>query len=121
MRRSANTSVQLRRKLRSRRGETMMETLVAIAMILLSSAVMLTMILAAGRANARAAARDQQLYQAISQAEVGRETGGTASLAVTVNGSAVDGSPLTVKLCGDGDSSDGLLWSYRYEKEGGGS
>ena len=121
MRRSGKRDTMLRRKLHSRSGETMMETLVAIAIILVSSAVMLTMILAAGRVNSRAAARDQQLYQAVSQAEAGHGPGGSASLAVSVNGSAVEGSPISGKLCGDGDSSGGLLRGYRYEKEGGGS
>ncbi len=105
--------MKLRSRLASRRGETLTETLAAILIVGLSSAVLAGMVAASARMNSAAAAADSALYEAVAKAESGVPAGGgTAEVTVTVGG---ESHTFSSALCGDENVP---LYSYRYEKEG---
>ncbi len=91
--------------MRARRGETLTEALVGILIVGLSSAVLAAMIVSAARMNEAAAARDEALYAAVTEAENGTLSGGEGteeSIEVQVQ---VAGKThiFAAKLCGDKD------------------
>ena len=76
----------MKKKLRSKRGETLLEVLVSVVIIALSAAMLATMITAATRMAVDADIAIDELYEQLSSAE------GTAGFTgtVTVNGKTVD-------------------------------
>ncbi|MDO4516821.1 MAG: hypothetical protein Q4C76_06780 [Bacillota bacterium] len=119
--------MRLWNKLASRRGETLTETLVAILVVALSSAILATMIGAASRMNKTAMEKDAQLYGAVTAAETKTTevTEETPQVEVTVGSKTVtfgtDGTG-TIEYYSDvSDNENGTLYSYRYTKGGGGS
>lgn len=106
--------MRLWNKLASSRGETLTETLVAVLIVVLSSALLAGMITAASRINARASTMDEALYEAVANAETGKQVT-TATKTVKVN-VTVKGEPyeFDCNLCGDGDVP---LYSYRIKPE----
>lgn len=72
----------LLRKARSRRAETLTETLTALLVVGLASAALAGMVGASARMNAEAMERDEALYAAVTRAETG--TGDSAEGRVTV-------------------------------------
>ena len=92
----------MKKKLLSRRGETIAEVLVAVLLIMLASAAFAAMVSSASKVNAKAEAQDEKLYAALTAAET--KSNGT------------DG---TVSVTGAGDFSvsyysdtDGTLYAY---------
>ena len=84
------------KKLKSKRGETLTETLVSILIIAMASA----------RLTKRAEAADAQFYEELSAAEAGRGEDGDAAITLTVGGSSGE---LPVVISG----GSGELKSYR--------
>ena len=98
-------------KLQARRGETLIETMAALLVIGLASAVFLTMVLSSSRINERAAIRDGHFYEDLTQAEA--TTGDVPAVgSVTVGEDSV-----TVDVYG-GEKGD--LHSYRLSQKGAG-
>lgn len=97
----------MRRKLASRRGETLTETLVGILIVGLCSAALACMAAVSARANSAAAAEDAALYGAVTEAEAGGTPIGSVTVTVTV-----DGRPhaFASALYGSGDVP---LYAYR--------
>lgn len=98
-------------KLRSRKGETLTETLVALLIVGLSSVVLASMIGAASRMGIQAAERDEELREEISAAET--RTGSGQSGDVTVK---IDGTDINFPVSYYGE--EGKLHSYQYVKPG---
>ena len=73
----------LKQKWKSQSGETLTEALCALLIVVLSSAVMATMIATAVHLNAGADQRDQALYSELTAAEVQNSPTGTGSVTVT--------------------------------------
>ncbi len=100
------------RKLTSRRGETLIETLAGILIVGLSSAILAGMVVVSARINAAAATADTALYAAVTKAESGELIGGgTEEVTVTVDS---ESHTFLSALCGDGELP---LYSYRFQKE----
>lgn len=78
---------RLKRKLASRRGETLVEVLVSILLAGLSVLLLVSMLSAAARFNTAARQADARLYAELSAAE-GRtqEVDGSASLSLVIGG-----------------------------------
>lgn len=102
--------MNIHKKLRSRRGETLTETLAAVLLVGLASVVLASMIGAASHIRAQALEQDASLYQEIASAE--SRTGAGSSGFVKVDGEQFD-----VTYYGE----EGQLRSYAYEKGGGGA
>lgn len=97
----------MKRKLKSCKGETLIETLAAILVISLGSAAFAGMVSVSAEFNSAALTRDTAYYDALSEAEpapAGAETG-------TVK---VGGDEVTVTFTGDPETS--RLVSYRSKK-----
>ena len=107
-------------KLRSRKGETLTETLVALLIVGLSSVVLASMIGAASRMGVQAKEQDEKLRDAVTAVETQPDeakTGETDSkVQVTIGSNPAE--DFTVAYYSD---ADGTLYSYRYEKQTGGS
>ncbi len=102
--------MKLRKKLASRRGESLTEALVGILIVALSSVVLAAMVTAASHMNAAAIARDKALYDAVTNAESGTPAG-TQEVTVTVT-VGEETHTFDAGLCGD----DGLpLYGYDYK------
>ena len=105
--------MRIRKKLRSRRGETLAETLVALLIIGLASAALAAMIGAAVHMSTASIKRDNELRAAVTALETGTGTETTAgTVKVSVGGAEQD---VTVIYESAGD---GML--YAYHKGGGG-
>lgn len=106
--------MRIHNKLRSRRGETLTETLVGILLVGLASVVLASMVGASSRMSAQALKRDADLYEEIASAETrtGDSSGGRVT--VWIGGSHQD---FSVTYYGE----EGQLRSYGYEKGGGGA
>ncbi len=114
------------KKLASRRGETLTETLVGVLIVGLASVVLASMAVASSNMNAAAIKADKALYSAVSNAEQGTlkdgdpAAGGTTDkieVTVTLDGAPTGGGTsygFEATLCGDKDLP---LCSYRYHKE----
>lgn len=99
----------MRRKLKSRRGETLVETLAAILMVSLSSALFLTLITAGVRISAAGDDKMQQLNEEWSLAEEAAAGGGHAATGtITLT---QDGRKKSVEVTYYG--AEGGLRSYR--------
>lgn len=106
-------------KLRSRKGETLTETLVAILLVGLASVVLASMISAASRMGAQALEWDTALYEAVTAVETQPDEAKTeAAKKVQVTIGSEPAEDFTVAYYSD---ADGTLYSYRYEKQTGGS
>ena len=101
----------MKKKLLSRRGETIAEVLVAVLLIMIASAAFAAMVSSASTVNATAEAQDEKLYTAFSAAELQADETGTAGT-VTVTGV----EPFDVYYYSD---SDGNLYSYALKTGGG--
>lgn len=102
------------RKLRSRKGETLTETLVAVLIVGLASVVLASMIGAASRISTQVLEREKDLYEEIAAAET--QTGSGQDGVVTVRIGGTDKN-FAVSYYGGEDQ----LHSYSYEKGGSGS
>lgn len=104
-------------KLRSRKGETLTETLIAVLIVGLASVVLASMVTAASRMSAQAEERDDKLYAAVTAAEAQpdsakvEESDSSPTVQVTVG----DNSTVNFSVTYFSDE-DGTLSSYRYEK-----
>lgn len=99
----------MKRKLKSRKGETLIETLAAILVISLGSAAFAGMVSVSAEFNSAALTRDTAYYEALSEAEPAPE--GTEIKTGTVK---VGGDEVTVTFTGDPEKS--RLVSYRSKK-----
>lgn len=95
-------------KLRSRKGETLTETLVAVLLVGLASVVLASMISAASHMSAQALERDKDLYEEITAAEA-QSGGQDGSVIIKIDGSDKN---FTVTYYGGEDQ----LRSYSYGK-----
>lgn len=102
------------RKLRSRKGETLTETLVAVLLVGLASVVLASMISAASHMSAQALERDTALYNEITVAEAQSSGVQNGSVTVEIGGSSQN---FNVAYFGEEDQ----LHSYSYDKGGSGS
>lgn len=100
----------LKEKVTSRRGETLVETLAAILVVGLSSALFLTLITTGVRLSATGDAKMQQLNEALSIAEEADQDGGHAVTGQVVLTQAGQ-SDQTIDVTYYGDA--GSLRSYR--------
>ena len=100
----------MRRKLKSQKGETLVETLAALLVVALGTAVFAGMVTVSSRINSRAIDRDRDYYKALTQAET---VAGGESAAVTVTDESDKKDTVKVVLS-KGD--DGKLVSYRAEE-----
>ena len=98
-------------KLRARRGETLVETLVAILLLALSAAMLAIMVGAAMRINRETALASAMLYREISIAE---EAGKTGSVPVTL---AVADEKVLINA--DYTGAAGELYTYARPAKGG--
>lgn len=111
--------MKIRNKLRSRRGETLTETLVALLVVALASVILATMIGTATRINAAAIQRDETLCQAVTAMETGTEAVATdGTVTVNINGGSVnfDGNYYSYA---EEEGEDPILYAYG-KKEGSG-
>ncbi|MDO4271209.1 MAG: hypothetical protein Q4C72_09855 [Eubacteriales bacterium] len=99
----------MRRKLQTRKGETLVETLVAILVMALGSTAFLTMVLAANKLNGTAGIEDAAYFAQLSTAETGADT-------ATAGAVTVDGDTVAVLVSG----GEGELRSYRVGEGAGG-
>lgn len=105
------------RKLRSKRGESLVETLCAVLVTALAVALLAAMVDGAARLDRKTAKTSDEMYQAVSKAEDPESTLSTyptesaGTVPVEVDGRDVD--PLDVKFYGHGDQ----VTSYREETE----
>lgn len=99
-------------KLRSRKGETLTETLVAVLLVGLASVVLASMIGAASRMSGLALERDKNLYEEITAAETQKDSGQNGDVTIKIGGS---NKSMTVTYYGE----EGQLNSYAYKKGGG--
>lgn len=105
------------KKLTSRRGETLTETLVALLIVGLASGVLATMVGAASHMNKTAMDKDEVLYKAVTTAETRPGTGTGGKVNVTVGGTAVE---FGVSYHSDATgNTPGTLYAYSYTKGGG--
>lgn len=98
-------------KLRSRRGETLTETLAAILMVSLASVVLMTLVVTASRIN-RAAGEGDKAFRA--EQEIAETQGPGTPGTVTLSGKEIDGA-YSVNF----SSKSGALTAYSYRKGGG--
>lgn len=98
----------MKKKLRSRCGEMLVESIVAVLIISLASVVLATMITSASRLNKTAKEKDTELYEAITAAETHGESGNAGTVCVTVDGASVNKN--VTFYCSD---SDDPIYSYR--------
>ena len=107
------------RKLRSRKGETLTETLVAILLVGLASVVLASMISAASRMGAQALEWDTALYEAVTAVETQPDEAKTEAanpnVQVTIGREPAENFAVTYF-----SDEDGTLYFYRYEKSTGG-
>lgn len=102
----------IQNKLRSRRGESLAEVLIAMLIIALSVLMLAAMVSAAGAINMRTRARDEQFYKELSAAET---FGGYLGTQV------VTGKRIHIQeLDEDGhDKTDGIKMDLKVEAHGG--
>lgn len=84
-----------REKLKNRRGETLVEVLIAILVAGISLAILASMIATSMSINTRAREMDDALYGALSDAETHAFTAGDAAITIRVTG-----GPTAVTLSG---------------------
>lgn len=80
-------------KLRSRRGETFVEVLVALLIVALATMLLASMVMASGSIDANTREQDEKFYDAVSALESGDTTAGgtvTTGKEVTVNWGGTD-------------------------------
>ncbi len=99
----------MKRKLASRRGETLTETLVGILIVGLSTAALACMAAVSARANSTAVREDAALYEAVTEAEAEKTPIGDTTVTVTVDGVPHEFPSV---LYGSGDVP---LYAYRRE------
>lgn len=95
---------QLRAKLNSSRGETLVELMAAILVAALSVGLLLGCVTASVNLNRQAKETDGSFYQDLTAAEAQRSPVRTGQVSVTEDGQTVD---LPVQVYGSGE-----LWSY---------
>ena len=98
-------------KLRSRRGETLVETLVAILVSALSVVLLVGGITVAAQINRRAAEQDGDFYGQLTAAETQMEPP-VRTFSVTVAPEGAASFTITAGLYGEGD-----LWAYARRDE----
>ena len=105
------------KKLRSKAGESLVESMAAILIFTMASLVMYTMVTAAGDINKTAKEKDQQIQTQMLAAEMGEGAGqeGTISMTITTASGTVNVFGGEVEVYGTPGST---LYSY-FEKEGG--
>ena len=101
----------MREKLRSERGESLVETLTAVVIIALASAALASMIASAAKLNITARENDHELYEAISQLEEGLEEGEEGMVTVTLNNEETRKVNFPVNYAQD---DYGLLTAFEY-------
>lgn len=113
------------KKLRSNRGESLVEVLCAILIFTLSSVLMYSMVMAANDINATAKKADDEHQAQMEIAEKAEGAGVPGTVAMTVKDTA--GNSITtivnVKIYGTGVTSSGVsdgLYSYFKAEEAGG-
>ena len=99
----------LSRKLASRRGETLAETLVTILLIAMASAMLAVMLTSAVRINNTADQATKALYEELTIAETGKGGGG-GSVAVTIDRGT--GKQVTVTIDVTVHGAEGALRAY---------
>ncbi len=98
------------KKWNSRRGETLTETLAALLLVALATALLVTMVTASFRLNAAARRNDAGFYEELSKAEAGEDEG-EGLIKIIVDGNPQ--SDVQVSVTGGGSA----LTSY--ERKGG--
>lgn len=98
------------KRILSKKGETIVETLVSILIVAMASIAMAVMVSAATTTNEAVKLKDAEYYTALSEAENGITCSEPGSLAVTVDGNVVNGgSGISVNF---GSGSSGLFTVY---------
>lgn len=107
-------------KLRSRKGESLIESLIAILIFTCASLVMYAMVTTAGNINSEAREADQTYQEQMLIAERGEGTSTPGNVSVKLNsadGTAVEIASIDVDIYGD--SANGLYAYYAQAEEGG--
>ena len=107
------------KKLRSRAGETLLETLVAILVVTLASIVMYSMVTVAADINTTAKRKDQAVQEQLTVAERGDGVGTTGTIRMYIKVGATEQIVSTVTVDVYGGDEDGELYAY-YAREGAG-
>lgn len=102
------------RKLRNKRGETLVESLAAILIFSIATVGLLSMITTSATFNADAAKADALRQDQLVALESGNSAGNRGTLTITMDATELD--RVTIDICGE----DGALYAY-YITEGGGS
>ena len=95
------------KKLRSRRGETLLEVLISVLVVALSAVMLATMVAAATKVGIDAEAAMDKYYKQVSAAE-GGSAGVTDNVKITYNGASKD---ITVSYYGSTDAD--ALTAYK--------
>lgn len=104
--------MRLYKKLHSRLGETLVETMAAILIFTFSSIILLSMIAAATKLNAAAKESDSTISAELNAAESQDGAGEAAS--ITIHPSESSSQTVSVNRFSSGD---GTLYSYSFNKE----
>ena len=104
------------KKLRSRAGESLVESLAAILVVTMASIVMYSMVTAAADINMAAKRNDQAVQEQMAVAERGNGTGATGTIRMYIQDGVNEAVVSTVTV--DVYGGDGELYAY-YAREGG--
>ena len=100
----------MKKKLSSRRGETLAETLVAVLIVSFASVLLASMLTSSSRLNKTAKENDEELYAAVTAAETQSGTGTDGTVTVSVAGESIEKNVLL--YCSDPDAP---VWSYQVQ------
>lgn len=102
--------MKILKKLKSRRGETLVELLVSMAILTLSICFMVTMVMLSARFDEQARAEDENFKEALNAVEnfEGTHTSGTVKLSPKFAGASTQNVSVEVY-----SSTDGKLKSYK--------
>lgn len=110
----------LQKKLRSRRGETLTEILVSLAILVLSISLLVTMIMSAGKITEEVKTQDKNYNEEASAAERGDilTDESPATVVISLDGSTDSNFQvkIDVDICG---KEDGTLRSYKKHEDAG--
>ena len=104
------------KKLRSRAGESLVESLAAILVVTMASIVMYSMVTAAADINMAAKRNDQAVQEQMAVAERGNGTGATGIIRLYIQDGVNEAVVSVVNV--DVYGGDGELYAY-YAREGG--
>lgn len=106
------------KKLRSRAGESLVESLAAILVVTMASIVMYSMVTAAADINLKAKRNDQAVQEQMAVAERGEGTSTQGVIRMYIQDGASEAIVATVPVDVYGGFSDGELYAYYVREDG---